>query len=674
VAAVDKKSIEATEVPPSAQVDKDETEENLRADEYSTTSGERTPADESYGGSVTSAERSYYSERSRHSSYYSGDNSRRSSYYSGDGSRRSLYYSGEDSRQSSYRTGEDSQTFYSDEERSFQSYNSTDQSSRERDASDPKQVSVPVLGGDIISQESAKATESQEASPGEPALAMDEIALKSGGEEFQKSSTKSTASMMKYAKEDSQPKAAEDNSALMLAIKEKQDNFQIDDHSRTSGEKTPIGGSIGGSLHSAERSYYSRRSSYYSGSGVDSYRSSYYSGDDSRSYYSDEESSFQSYNSSDFQDDHSEDDQIPTAQEGLEIALEQLALIQENTEKLQDEMIVAKKTEDSKGFLKRLFRGKTKKDEESPSGLLGEESEEVKATSDLVDKDLKDQDQNSQISQSASVSPVEDDDRSRSYYSRSSRSYYSDEQSYYSSAQLYDSRSVYSDERSYHSRESRSSSPSEKMSIGNEIPLDYQTGHSKVAIDECTLGSMIDFSSDESLTRENVDNNGNSSEDDKVTFTLLLDQYASALPELIESPEALDELGNKGEMDIGYRSPVPAFLAVQKDEPVETKEGNSITTDRVNIIIAGAPASGKGTQCEVIKERFGVVHLSTGDMLRAAVATGTHVGKKAEEFMNSGKLVPDDVILEIVSALLYQFSLICILFHQHWFLCFVGKG
>ena len=70
--------------------------------------------------------------------------------------------------------------------------------------------------------------------------------------------------------------------------------------------------------------------------------------------------------------------------------------------------------------------------------------------------------------------------------------------------------------------------------------------------------------------------------------------------------------------------------------------------DSVNIIIAGAPASGKGTQCEVIKEKFGVVHLSTGDMLRAAVAAQTDVGKKAKDFMDSGKLVPDDVIIGVV--------------------------
>jgi len=67
------------------------------------------------------------------------------------------------------------------------------------------------------------------------------------------------------------------------------------------------------------------------------------------------------------------------------------------------------------------------------------------------------------------------------------------------------------------------------------------------------------------------------------------------------------------------------------------------------IIIAGAPASGKGTQCEKIKEKFGVVHLSTGDMLRAAVVAKSAVGLLAKEYMDSGKLVPDDVIIGIVS-------------------------
>ncbi len=70
----------------------------------------------------------------------------------------------------------------------------------------------------------------------------------------------------------------------------------------------------------------------------------------------------------------------------------------------------------------------------------------------------------------------------------------------------------------------------------------------------------------------------------------------------------------------------------------------------LKLIIAGAPASGKGTQCEIIKKDYGVVHLSTGDMLRAAVAAGTEVGLQAKEAMDAGKLVSDDVIIGVVSA------------------------
>lgn len=71
-------------------------------------------------------------------------------------------------------------------------------------------------------------------------------------------------------------------------------------------------------------------------------------------------------------------------------------------------------------------------------------------------------------------------------------------------------------------------------------------------------------------------------------------------------------------------------------------------------IIAGAPASGKGTQCEIIVASLGLVHLSTGDMLRAAVAKGSKVGKEAQKFMEAGELVPDSVIIGVVLERLAQ--------------------
>ncbi len=68
----------------------------------------------------------------------------------------------------------------------------------------------------------------------------------------------------------------------------------------------------------------------------------------------------------------------------------------------------------------------------------------------------------------------------------------------------------------------------------------------------------------------------------------------------------------------------------------------------MNIILFGAPGSGKGTQALNICESLNVPHLSTGDMLREAVASGTDIGKKAKEIMESGGLVSDEIVLSIV--------------------------
>lgn len=69
----------------------------------------------------------------------------------------------------------------------------------------------------------------------------------------------------------------------------------------------------------------------------------------------------------------------------------------------------------------------------------------------------------------------------------------------------------------------------------------------------------------------------------------------------------------------------------------------------LGIVIAGAPASGKGTQCVRIVEDYGVVHLSTGDLLRAAVAAGSPLGTEAKGYMDSGKLVPDQLVIDLVA-------------------------
>ena len=70
------------------------------------------------------------------------------------------------------------------------------------------------------------------------------------------------------------------------------------------------------------------------------------------------------------------------------------------------------------------------------------------------------------------------------------------------------------------------------------------------------------------------------------------------------------------------------------------------------LIICGAPASGKGTQCEKIVEEFKIPHLSTGDLLRAAVKAGSPLGKEARAYMDAGKLVPDSLVINLVKETL----------------------
>jgi len=68
----------------------------------------------------------------------------------------------------------------------------------------------------------------------------------------------------------------------------------------------------------------------------------------------------------------------------------------------------------------------------------------------------------------------------------------------------------------------------------------------------------------------------------------------------------------------------------------------------MRLILLGGPGAGKGTQANFVKEHYKIPQISTGDMLRAAVKAGTDLGKKAKEFMDSGGLVPDDVIIGLV--------------------------
>ena len=68
----------------------------------------------------------------------------------------------------------------------------------------------------------------------------------------------------------------------------------------------------------------------------------------------------------------------------------------------------------------------------------------------------------------------------------------------------------------------------------------------------------------------------------------------------------------------------------------------------MRLILLGGPGAGKGTQANLVKDRYRIPQISTGDMLRAALKEGTELGLKAKEYMDAGKLVPDDVIIGLV--------------------------
>uniref|UniRef100_M4F8W4 adenylate kinase n=1 Tax=Brassica campestris TaxID=3711 RepID=M4F8W4_BRACM len=119
------------------------------------------------------------------------------------------------------------------------------------------------------------------------------------------------------------------------------------------------------------------------------------------------------------------------------------------------------------------------------------------------------------------------------------------------------------------------------------------------------------------------------------------------------SPRASLSLSFSGDSvhSLFRRSPsitAPRFqvvVAAEKAEPPPSP---------LKIMISGAPASGKGTQCELITQKYGLVHISAGDLLRAEIASGSENGRLAKEHMEKGQLVPNEIVVMMVKDRLSQ--------------------
>ena len=118
----------------------------------------------------------------------------------------------------------------------------------------------------------------------------------------------------------------------------------------------------------------------------------------------------------------------------------------------------------------------------------------------------------------------------------------------------------------------------------------------------------------------------------------------------------LKRFHSKDPKDCKIRQLFKRFFSKNVEEKKEEgKKEEEKKKKGIALLVSGAPASGKGTQCEKIRAKIvGIVHLSTGDILRQAVKDKTELGLKAKEYMDGGNLVPDDLVLSLVKGRLLE--------------------
>ena len=92
-----------------------------------------------------------------------------------------------------------------------------------------------------------------------------------------------------------------------------------------------------------------------------------------------------------------------------------------------------------------------------------------------------------------------------------------------------------------------------------------------------------------------------------------------------------------------------------KEEQIQQNK-QEIRIKMKNIVIFGAPGSGKGTQSDKLIEKYGLNHISTGDVLRAEIKNGTELGKTAQQFIDNGQLIPDDLMVSILASVYDSFG------------------